>query len=113
MLNRTTILLAAVFVLPAPAHVLAQDEPVFSLVLEDGKITPLRIEVPAKTRFKLELHNKGNAAAEFEMEQPRKREKVLAPGASSFLVFQSLDPGEYEFIDEFQPGAPKGAIVAK
>jgi len=107
-----SLILAALMLLAGPARSIAEEMPTFVLELEDGKITPLRLEVPAGTRFKIELHNKGKSAAEFEMEKPHK-EKILAPGAQSSLVFKTLDPGEYEFIDEFHPEAPKGVIVAR
>jgi hypothetical protein len=37
---------------------------------------------------------------------------VLAPGSKSSLVIRTLDPGEYEFFDDFHPQA-KGTLVAK
>ncbi len=90
----------------------AEDEPVFTLEFHDGKVSPLRVEVPANTRFKLELRNTGVSPAEFESNELRK-EKVLAPDSTSILVFRTLDPGEYEFFDDFHPDAPKAVIVAK
>jgi uncharacterized protein (DUF58 family) len=112
MRNIASILFATLMILAGPAVGIAEDEPVFKIEFEDGKIAPLRLEVPAKKRFKIELTNKGKTAAEFESSELRK-EKVLAPGASSSIVFKTLDPGEYEFIDEFHPEAPKAVIVAK
>jgi hypothetical protein len=91
--------------------VLAADEPTFAIEFQDGTVTPTRIEVPAKTRFKLELKNSGKTPAEFETRSP-KWEKVLAPGSKSSLVIRTLDPGEYEFFDDFHPQA-KGTLVAK
>jgi hypothetical protein len=90
----------------------AQDMPVFSIEFKDGVITPLRLEVPARRAFKIELHNTGNSPAEFESVELH-REKVLAPQSSSFIVFRSLDPGEYKFFDDFHPGAPQAVLVAK
>ncbi|BEV73130.1 MULTISPECIES: cupredoxin domain-containing protein [unclassified Paludibacterium] len=100
-------LLLAALPLAAPAA----DLPTFRLELNDGKLSVNRIVVPANTRFKIEVINKGKSPAEFESLQLRK-EKVLAPGAESFVVFQSLSPGEYRFYDEFHPAA-QGVIVAK
>jgi uncharacterized cupredoxin-like copper-binding protein len=91
--------------------VLAADEPTFAIEFKDGTVTPTRIEVPAKTRFRLELNNSGKTPAEFETRSP-KWEKVLAPGSKSSLVIRTLDPGEYEFFDDFHPQA-KGTLVAK
>jgi hypothetical protein len=90
----------------------ADEEPMFRIEFNDGKVTPQRLEVPAKTRFKLELHNLGKEPAEFESKELRK-EKVLAPGASSVLVIRTLDPGEYDFFDDFHLDAPPAVLVAK
>ncbi|GHE60207.1 hypothetical protein GCM10019059_19660 [Camelimonas fluminis] len=93
-----------------PAH--AADEPTFRIEFRDGVITPLRLEVPAKTRFRLELVNRGASAAEFESLELRK-EKVLAPGVETVMVIRTLDPGEYSFFDDFHPGSPPAVLVAK
>ncbi|VFU08957.1 Cupredoxin-like domain-containing protein [Methylocella tundrae] len=90
----------------------ADEEPTFTLEFHDGKVAPLRVEVPANTRFKLELRNTGDTPAEFESAELRK-EKVLAPNSTSILVFRTLDPGEYQFFDDFHPDAPKAVIIAK
>ncbi|SPB18499.1 hypothetical protein NOV72_05697 [Caballeronia novacaledonica] len=90
---------------------LAVDLPTFKLEMNDGKLNPARIEVPAGQRIKIEVHNVGKGAAEFESVQLRK-EKVLAPGADSFVVIAPLDPGEYKFFDDFHQSA-QGVIVAK
>ncbi|WP_213294541.1 cupredoxin domain-containing protein [Paraburkholderia sacchari] len=89
----------------------AEELPTFKLEMADGKLNPARIEVPAGKRIKIEVHNIGKGAAEFESVQLRK-EKVLAPGADSFVVIAPLDPGEYKFFDDFHQQA-QGVIVAK
>jgi len=89
----------------------AADLPTFKLEMNDGKLNPTRIEVPAGQRIKIEVHNIGKGAAEFESIQLRK-EKVLAPGADSFVVIAPLDKGEYKFFDDFHQSA-QGVIVAK
>jgi uncharacterized cupredoxin-like copper-binding protein len=91
---------------------LAAEEPVFEIELKDGVISPSRLEVPANSRFKLVLKNKGQVPAEFESAELRK-EKVVAPGSTATLVIRTLDPGEYKFFDEFQPGAPAAVLIAK
>ena len=68
--------------------------------------------MPANIKFRLLIKNEGPAAAEFESDELRK-EKVLAPGASSFLIFQPLKPGSYGFFDEFHRATAQGRIVAK
>ena len=101
--------LTSLLALGRPA--LAADEPTFSIEFKDGTVIPTRIEVPAKTRFKLELKNSGKTAAEFESNE-MKKEKVLAPGTTSSLIIRTLDPGEYKFFDDFHQQA-KGVLVAK
>jgi len=102
--------IAALLVAPTLGHV--EEDPVFRIEFKDGVVTPRRLEVPAKRRFKLELHNLGQTPAEFESRELRK-EKVLAPGVSSTLVIRTLDPGEYEFFDDFHLDAPPAVLVAK
>ena len=83
-----------------------------TLVLRDGQLIPPQLEVPANTRFKIVLRNEGRGPAEFESRSLRK-EKVLAPGASSFVVVAPLKPGVYDMFDEFHEKTAIGTIVAK
>lgn len=109
LLAQSLILLG--MLMPAlPSH--ADDMPTFTLVMRDGRFQPETIEVPANTKFRLRLENQGPGAEEFESVEMRK-EKVLAPGASSFLIFQPLKPGTYKFFGEFHPQTAQGRIVAK
>ena len=108
-INRKIVALASSIVLAGAAH--AADLPTFKLEMNDGKLTPTRIEVPAGPRITIEVRNTGKGAAEFESVQLRK-EKVLAPGADSFVVIAPLSPGEYKFFDDFHQQA-QGVIVAK
>lgn len=90
----------------------AEELPTFVVTLENGRIEPARLEVPAGRKIKLVLHNKGPGAAEFEGREVRV-EKVLAPGATSFVVVPPRNPGTYRFFDDFHPGAPDLELVAK
>jgi hypothetical protein len=111
MLRAFVLVAATVLALTAvKGH--AEDMPVFRIEFKDGVITPLRLEVPARRAFKIELHNTGNSPAEFESVELH-REKVLAPQSTSFIVFRTLDPGEYKFFDDFHPDAPQAVLVAK
>lgn len=84
----------------------------FEVVARDGRIAPERLEVPAGRRVKLALKNEGKGPIEFENLDLRV-EKVLAPGASSFVVLPSLKPGSYRFVDEFHPDTGTLLIIAK
>jgi plastocyanin len=89
----------------------ADDAVTVKLEMADGKLTPARIEVPAGKRIRIEVHNSGKGAAEFESVELRK-EKVLAPGADSVVVIAPQSPGEYKFFDDFHQSA-RGVIVVK
>lgn len=90
----------------------AQELPTFAVVAKDGRLFPERIEVPSGQRIKLILKNEGPDPLEFENDEMR-IEKVLAAGASSFVVLPKLAPGEYEFIDEFSPVTGVLKIIAR
>ncbi|MBE9610924.1 cupredoxin domain-containing protein [Chitinilyticum piscinae] len=95
----------------AMGNTLAADMPTFRIEMNDGKMTPTRIEAPAKTRFRIEVVNKGKTPAEFES-LPLRKEKVLAPGVTSSVVVMGASPGEYIYFDDFHPQA-RGVIVIR
>ena len=105
-------LVLASSLLLALAPVQAQDMPTVNLLIRDGRFVPTTVEVPANTKFRLLIKNEGPGAEEFESVELRK-EKVLAPGASSFLIFQPIKPGTYKFFGEFHPDTAQGQLVAK
>jgi hypothetical protein len=88
------------------------DMPTFLLVMRDGRLFPEVLEVPALTKFRLEIRNEGPGATEFESLELRK-ETVLAPGVTRKLVFHPMKPGTYKFFDEFHPDTAQGRIVAR
>lgn len=110
-LLRGLVLVAAAFLI-APSGAAAADLPTYAVVGKDGRLIPDTLNVPAGVRFKITIHNQGRDAIEFESLQLRK-EKVLAPGAQSFVVIAPLKPGEYEFFDEFHPDTGRTRIIVK
>lgn len=102
------LLLLACLALP----VQADDLPTFRLVIRAGHFVPDNVEVPANTKFRLLIKNEGPGAEEFESTE-LKKEKVLAPGGESFLIFQPMKPGTYKFFGEFHPDTAQGRITAK
>lgn len=84
----------------------------FPIVIKDGRIIPARLEVPAGKKIKLTIKNEGPGPCEFENLDLRV-EKVLAPGASSFVVIHPLKPGTYKFFDEFHPSTSEMLLIAK
>ena len=106
------MLVACVATFFAPLATAAEEMMVVKLSAKDGKFEPLKIDVPAGKRFKIELSNDGKGPMEFESKD-LKQEKVLAAGAKSSIVINALKPGTYTFFDEYHMDAPKGQIIAK
>ena len=98
--------------LPGGNAVAAGELPTFEIVVRDGVFKPARIEVPAGRRVKLVLINEGPGPLEFENDEMH-IEKVLSAGARSFVVLPKLKPGEYDFIDEFNPITGELKVVVK
>ena len=94
------------------SHAETGELPTFHVVARDGRLSPERIEVPAGKRIKLTIRNEGPGPIEFENLDLRV-EKVLAPGAASFVVTPPLRPGVHAFIDEFHPETAKMQLIAK
>jgi len=108
ILRTSTWLLAVA--LAAPGY--AAELPTFAITLNGAGIEPARVEVPANTKVKFTLRNTGRGAVEFEGRDLRV-EKVLAPGAESFVVLPPLKPGTYRFFDEFHPDAKDMLVIVK
>ncbi|MHC2018811.1 cupredoxin domain-containing protein [Methylobacterium sp. CM6247] len=106
-----SLALACAFMAAGIGFASANDMPVIKVEMKDGVIIPEIIEVPANTRFKLEITNTGTSPVEFESME-LKREKALAAGSTSGIVFRTLDPGTYDVFDDFHPEA-KAKLVAK
>ncbi len=90
----------------------AQDLPTFKLLAREGRWFPEVLEVPANTRFRLEITNQNAGPEEFESRELHK-ELVLASGVTRGLVFAPMKPGTYPFFGEFHPQTARGRIVVK
>ncbi|HET9651606.1 MAG TPA: cupredoxin domain-containing protein [Usitatibacter sp.] len=104
--------LAAALFMTASLGAFAAGEPEFSLVIENNRFTPDRLEVPAGKKVKLVIENKDASSEEFESLELHV-EKVI-PGKSKGVVFIGpLKAGEYRFVGEFHEKTAKGVVVAK
>ena len=87
------------------------DEPKASIAIRDDGFVPAEVQVPAGTKIELSIKNEQKSAAEFES-QALRREKVIPPGATGIVYVGPLQPGRYEFFDDFKPNN-RGFLVAK
>ena len=104
MVRCAIALLAVLVAVPAWA-----DDPV--LAIKDHQFVPQELEIPAGTKVKLIVRNDGPGAAEFESTELH-REKVVAAGQQISVFVGPLDPGRYEFFDDFHPET-RGHLVVK
>ena len=107
-MNRLALALLASLSLTA----FAAGEPEFSLVIQNNKFTPDRLEVPVGKTVKINIENKDATAEEFESHD-LKIEKVIPAKGKGVVFVGPLKAGEYKFVGEFHEKTAKGVIVAK
>jgi hypothetical protein len=100
------LLLLVVFAVPATA-----DDPVVTIVLRDHQFIPGDVPVPAGVKVQLLIKNEQKQSAEFESTVLH-REKIVSAGSQITLYVGPLDPGTYEFFDDFNR-ATRGRLIAK
>ena len=108
--------LLAVAVLAAPSLFLAvpaarADEAITIAISKDHKFVPAEITAPAGQRIKITVRNEGTANSEFESSDFH-REKVVLAGKEISVFVGPLDPGTYEFFDDFHPET-RGHLTVK
>jgi c-di-GMP-binding flagellar brake protein YcgR len=90
----------------------AEDPKSIGLTLKGKSFTPAEITVPAGQDFMIELTNENEAPAEFESSDLQVEK--IAPAKSTVVInIKALQPGSYDFVDEFQEDDAKGVIIAK
>jgi len=94
-----TFVAALLIVCAAP--VLAQQPPI-TIAVRDHQFVPAEVPIPAGVKVELIIRNEQTTPAEFESKSLH-REKVIAPGAAASIFVGPLQPGRYEFLDDFHP----------
>lgn len=90
----------------------ADDIPVARIEFNDGEVNTRLIELPARTRFRLEMVNKGRTPAEFES-RSLGVEVVIPPGATRTKVIPPKLAGKYPFFDDFHMENSQGHLLLK
>ncbi len=98
--------LLLMFAVPAFAQ-----EPKVTIAIRDHQFVPSEVPVPAGVKVEVIIRNEQTTPAEFES-KPLHREKVVPAGASASVFVGPLNPGRYEFFDDFHP-ATRGVIVVQ
>jgi hypothetical protein len=101
---------AALLVLAAAVSAPAFADPV-TITIRDHQFVPAQVSIPAGTKVELNVRNEQSTPAEFESSSLH-REKVVPPGGTISVFVGPLNPGRYEFFDDFNP-ATRGVLVAQ
>ena len=87
------------------------DDPSYPITLKNNQLVPSEVQIPAGVKVKLVVRNDNPTPSEFESTEFH-REKVVAPGQEITVFVGPLDPGSYEFFDDFHPET-RGHLVVK
>jgi len=102
--------LFSVFAFAVAAPALA-DDPSYTIAIKDHQFVPSDLAIPAGVKVKLLVRNEGATTSEFESIALH-REKIVTAGGEITVFIGPLDPGSYEFFDDFHPET-RGHVVAK
>jgi hypothetical protein len=106
MLRFAVLTILALMATPALA-----DEPIVAIGLKDHQFVPSEVSIPHGVKVKLIVHNADPTTAEFESVELH-REKIVEPGGEISVFVGPLDPGSYEFFDDFHPQT-RGHLIVK
>ncbi len=84
----------------------------YTLVIENHRFEPRRIEVVAGKKHRLIVINRDATPEEFESYELN-REKIVAGNTSAVIFLPPLAAGSYPFFGEFNEETAQGLIVAK
>ena len=85
--------------------------PTVSIALHDHQFAPTEVTAPPGVKVRLIVKNEQPVNAEFESSSLH-REKIVTAGATINVFVGPLQPGSYEFFDDFHP-ATRGHLVIK
>jgi hypothetical protein len=89
---------------------LAADQQI-GISIKDHQFVPSEVPTPAGVKVELVIKNEQSVNAEFESTILH-REKIVPPGGQVSVFVGPLDPGTYEFFDDFNR-ATNGRLVVK
>ena len=87
------------------------DDPIVQLTIRDHQFVPAEVAMPAGVKVKLLVKNEQAVNAEFESTSLH-REKIVNAGSEVAVFVGPLDPGSYEFFDDFHSDT-RGHLVVR
>jgi Cupredoxin-like domain len=101
----------AVLLLAATAVSALAADPQVMISIKDHQFVPSDVPTPASVKVELIIKNEQKVNAEFESSVLH-REKIVQAGGQISVFVGPLDPGTYEFFDDFNR-ATRGRLVVK
>lgn len=87
------------------------ETPTIAITLRDQHFVPAEVPVPSGVKVELMIRNEQAVPAEFESTALH-REKIVPAGGRISVFVGPLDPGRYEFFDDFNQAA-RGFLVVR
>ena len=106
--TRRTVLLVT---LALPLTAAYAQETSVQITVKDKRFQPGEIRAPAGKPIVLRVKNQDGKPMEFESVSLRV-EKVIAAGSEGVIRIRALQPGRYEFFDDFNQ-SNRGALVVE
>jgi plastocyanin len=78
----------------------ADDSVLLTLTIKDRQFDPAEVHAPAGKPIEFQVKNLGSIAAEFESSALH-FEKVIPAGGTAMVHVRPLEPGRYNFFDDF------------
>jgi hypothetical protein len=107
-MNRFALVFSLVVAVAAPAFAA---DPQIVISIKDHKFVPSDVPTPAGVKVELVIKNEQTVNAEFESTVLH-REKIVTAGGQISIFVGPLDPGIYEFFDDFNR-ATTGRLIVK
>jgi plastocyanin len=107
---RSLLWIPALLLAGAAAPALADVSQV-AIAIESHAFVPSEVQIPAGTKIELLVRNRDATPAEFESTELH-REKIVTAGQQIDVFVGPLQPGRYEFFDDFHPQT-RGHLVVK
>ncbi len=108
-MNRFALVFSLIVAVAAAPAFAADSQIVISI--KDHKFVPSDVPTPAGVKVELVIKNEQTVNAEFESTVLH-REKIVTAGGQISIFVGPLDPGTYEFFDDFNR-ATTGRLIVK
>lgn len=90
----------------------AQDALGLQVSIKNHRFEPAQLSAPANRPLRLTVKNLDATPAEFESVTLRV-EKVVAGGSEGIINLRALQPGRYQFFDDFNKETTQGVLVVE